>query len=66
MTIPEQGAREVWTDTPDDAPPRIPDRCTCGAPEAYSLNPAEVVTHRTDGPCTIGPAASSVDDKAGE
>jgi hypothetical protein len=26
--------------------------CACGAPETYSLNPAEVVVHAGDG-CTI-------------
>lgn len=30
--------------------------CTCGSPETYSLNPAEVVVHCTDGPCYIAPA----------
>ena len=40
--------------------------CVCGSPDAYSLNPAEVVVHRTDGPCTVEPDASSADDKAGE
>lgn len=27
--------------------------CSCGAPGTYSLNPAEVVMHRQDGPCYI-------------
>lgn len=30
--------------------------CSCGAPETYSLNPNEVVVHRTDAPCYIAGA----------
>ena len=33
--------------------------CTCGAPSAYSLKANEVITHRTEGPCTIGPTRSA-------
>lgn len=29
--------------------------CSCGS-DATSLNPAEVVVHRADGPCYIAPA----------
>lgn len=27
--------------------------CACGSPATYSLDPSEVVVHRTDGPCYI-------------
>jgi hypothetical protein len=30
--------------------------CTCGSPDAYSLNPAEVLVHRVDEPCYIAEA----------
>ena len=33
--------------------------CSCGLPAAFSLNPAEVITHRSSGPCTIEPVAKS-------
>lgn len=32
-----------------------PTACACGDPSATSLDPAEVVVHRTDGPCYIEP-----------
>lgn len=37
--------------------------CSCGAPDTTSLNPAEVVVHRTDGPCYIAPAQPSEPDR---
>lgn len=30
-----------------------PASCSCGSPDTTSLNPREVVVHRTDGPCYI-------------
>lgn len=34
-------------------------QCTCGSRETYSLNPAEVVVHRADGPCYIAAKGDS-------
>jgi hypothetical protein len=31
--------------------------CTCGSPDAFSLNPAEVLVHRVDEPCYIAEAS---------
>ena len=53
-----------WTDehgTYHHAPGYGP--CTCGSPDTYSLNPAEVVIHRRDAlPCYITSAEGASDD----
>lgn len=33
--------------------------CTCGSPDAYSLNPAEVVVHGRGFPCYIAPSGDT-------
>lgn len=35
--------------------------CSCGSPDAYSLNPAEVVVHHRDQPCVITSSATPGD-----
>lgn len=35
-------------------------RCACGSRATYSLNPAEAVVHRPDGPCHIAPSDGEV------
>lgn len=42
-----------------------PNRCSCGS-DATSLNPSEVIVHRTDGRCTIEVVASPASPNGGK